>query len=233
MMVIYLAREHANPASCRAIKRHIRVGAQVPVLLCLDRVHRVRMQQVIGSRLAIASCPLQVRELLDSHPQQQVILDRCPAKLQCCRRPVGDLEFRIRRLVHRQPDRLAFINESRVDQAHRPATLLTNGLQQAIQRFRDRPPQQVTLQDLADAFGVGPRQLNRLSRSELGISAMRAFRRFRLFDGLREIRNSTRSIESVAERLNYCDRSSFARAFRRAFGIYPGRLRRLSQTFKT
>jgi AraC-like DNA-binding protein len=55
---------------------------------------------------------------------------------------------------------------------------------------------------------------------------MRTFRRQRLLEAFEQIQGSSRSIEAIAEDLQYHDRSSFARAFRRSFGVYPGTLRK-------
>jgi transcriptional regulator GlxA family with amidase domain len=55
---------------------------------------------------------------------------------------------------------------------------------------------------------------------------MRAFRWERLLEASEQLQTSSRSMEAIAEDLDFYDRSSFSRAFRRAFGFYPGTLRR-------
>jgi len=83
----------------------------------------------------------------------------------------------------------------------------------------------VRLADLAAYFGVGPRRLNRLFHRMGWASPIRELRRQRLLAVFDQIRTSSRSIEAIAEDAHYSDRSSFARAFQRAFGFYPNHLR--------
>jgi len=55
---------------------------------------------------------------------------------------------------------------------------------------------------------------------------MQAVRRQRLLEAFERIQGSAISIEAIADDLHYHDRSSFSRAFRRVFGVYPGAVRR-------
>jgi AraC-like DNA-binding protein len=59
----------------------------------------------------------------------------------------------------------------------------------------------------------------------VGLAPMQAVRRQRLREAFERIQTSSISIEAIADELHYYDRASFSRAFRRAFGLYPGSLR--------
>lgn len=200
------------------------------VLVCLDPTHGVAIPEGSWPGLLLARCPLLVNRYLDLHPRQPVVLDRCRAALHCCRRPLAELEQRIRLDVRSPPtlcesDFATGLRDGDTGLAHH----LNDGLQKACRQFAELRDHKVTLQDLARYFAVSPRQLNRWFRAAAGTSAMRAYRAQCLRQAYDRIWASSCSIEAIAEDLNYHDRSSFARAFRRTFGLYPGRLRRISR----
>ena len=103
---------------------------------------------------------------------------------------------------------------------------LAEHFQNVLQSIQLRSQKRASLGDLAAAFGVSPRHLNRLFRSACGTSPVRAYRKQQLLEAQKQIAESDRPIEVIAEELRYSDRSSFARAFRRALGLYPGSVRR-------
>src|SRR5438552_2737427 len=73
-------------------------GARRVVVVCLDPTHRTAIERWTGSAFLVAGCPLHVLRLLQANPGRRIILDRCPATLRCCPRPLLDLQRRIRKV---------------------------------------------------------------------------------------------------------------------------------------
>ena|SRR2546425_7273301 len=217
----------SDPTSCRLKDLNLRrLKSRTLLLVCLDPAHGLQIHKESRADLFVASCPLQVKHYLDEHPRHLVILDRCRASLRCCRRPLGELQNRIHQVVHGNPERMGLTHPPELLQSRQTGHLLTYQVQEAYRQLGGRSPQRITLRDLADLFAVSPRQLNRLFHLAVGIAPMQAFRRQRLLEAFQQIQASSRSIEAIAEDLHYHDRSSFSRAFRRAFGFYPGMLKK-------
>ncbi|WP_353474164.1 GlxA family transcriptional regulator [Salipiger sp. H15] len=88
----------------------------------------------------------------------------------------------------------------------------------------------LTLEDLAKLSGVSARQLERLSRAQLGASVMAFYRGLRLDKADEILRHSGMGIDAVAQATGFGERSPFSRAFRRRFGCGPAARRRAGQT---
>ncbi len=88
------------------------------------------------------------------------------------------------------------------------------------------PSSQINLDRLARSLGMSPRQINRIFRQAGLSSPIRELRRRRLLVALEEILGSNESIEKIAEQMGFYDRATFSRSVKRAFGFYPGHLRR-------
>src|SRR2546426_435496 len=207
-----------------------RLKPRTLLLLCLDAAHGSRILKYTNAGLFVSSCPLQVRQYLDEHPRQQVIMDRCRASLRCCRRPLGDLQHRIQGEVHRERGPIGLSNAPESTQSSHSGPISIDRVKEVCQRIGESSNQEIRLRDLADVFAVCPRQLNRLFHATMGLAPMQAVRRQRLLATFKQIRACSRSIEAIAEDLHYCDRSSFSRGFRRAFGFNPGMLKKRSSS---
>lgn len=197
-----------------------------PILLCFNAVHRQQIARKRDSGLILASCPLQLLRCLDQQPRRLVLLDRCPAGLNCCRRPLGALVRRIQQEIRVAHQRAGRIKEAGLLRFTNRALFPANRLEAACRYFGQRPLRGMILGELAAFFGMSPRRLNRLFHRAGCDSPVRELRRQRLFGSLKEIQASSRSIDAIADDLHYSDRSSFVRAFRRAFGFYPSRFRK-------
>lgn len=203
-----------------------RLKGEASLLVCLDPAHQRRIGKECGSGLVPVFCPLQALECLNRDPRRVVILDRCPARLPCCRRPLSELQARIRVANQAIP----------VDRkGRRPSVPPGSGLGPDLpsaERIRGTLlglvgdlRRDLTLQDLSRLFGVSARHLHRRFLEAGCASPMKELRHLQLLGAYHEIAHSTRSISSIAEEMPYADPSSFTRAFRRAFGFYPGKLR--------
>jgi AraC-like DNA-binding protein len=216
-----------NRRACRLKSHRTKtLTSRLPILLCFDPAHRQEMERTSGHRFVVASCPLHVLKCLDRLENRLVIIDRCPARLKCCRRPLAALQRRLPGTVREMQLGVEPVKAGGSRQINPRARLLSQRLGAACKYFGPRPPRGVTLSELAGFFRMSPRRLNRLFHSVSSLSPMRAFRRQRLLGAFHQLTTSTRSIEAVSEDLQYADRASFAKAFRRAFGMYPSSLRR-------
>ncbi|KEJ94260.1 GlxA family transcriptional regulator [Pseudosulfitobacter pseudonitzschiae] len=79
----------------------------------------------------------------------------------------------------------------------------------------------LTLEDLAMLCGVSVRHLDRLCKAHLGKSPMRFSRALRLSKAAELLRQSSLSIEAVAEATGFTNRSHFSRQFQGQFGVGP------------
>ena len=79
----------------------------------------------------------------------------------------------------------------------------------------------VSLDDLAAAAGISPRQLNRLFRDKLGRSTMGFYRELRLDKAQSLLRNSPLSLTEIALATGFANSSHFSRSYARHFGQPP------------
>src|SRR5262245_30360640 len=88
-----------NPADLRSYRVSWRLKGQPLkvhrdrrlIVVCLDQAHSRALRELTRPDFVVASCPLQVKPYLDRRSAQTVVLDRCSAKLNCCRRPLSEL----------------------------------------------------------------------------------------------------------------------------------------------
>lgn len=76
--------------------------------------------------------------------------------------------------------------------------------------------------DLADAFGLGERQLQRLTRDRLGLTPKWLIQRRRLHDATLRLKQGATSLGDLAHELGYTDQAHFTRDFSRVTGASPG-----------
>lgn len=82
-----------------------------------------------------------------------------------------------------------------------------------------------TIDTVAAALGLSRRRFTQLFREIAGESWLRRVNRLRLEHAERLLRNTRLSVRSVAFECGYADLSHFYRAFKRRFGISPGKWR--------
>lgn len=87
----------------------------------------------------------------------------------------------------------------------------------------------LTLEDLGQLCGIVPRQLERLSQAQLGISVMRFYRQLRLDKANELLTQSGLPLPEIVLATGFASRSHFTRAFRDRFGVTPS-ARRASQS---
>jgi len=98
-------------------------------------------------------------------------------------------------------------------------------LQRLTRVLRAEPGATRTLADWTPALGLSRRTLARRFRAETGMTLREWRRRLRLLAAAERLA-AGRPVTSVALELGYASPSAFTHAFRRAFGVTPGRYRR-------
>lgn len=83
----------------------------------------------------------------------------------------------------------------------------------------------LTLEDLGQLSGIVPRQLERLSRAQLGHSVMQFYRHLRLDKASELLTQSGLPLPEIALITGFASPSHFSRAFRARFGVSPSERR--------
>lgn len=106
------------------------------------------------------------------------------------------------------------------DARRRPALLVA--LERLLERrFREEHRASA----YAAMLGVTPDHLSAVIRAHDGVSAKTVIQRRVMREAVRLLRTTNHSVAAIAETLGYRDPGHFARAFRRATGVAPGRYR--------
>jgi AraC family transcriptional regulator len=94
---------------------------------------------------------------------------------------------------------------------------------QRLRRFiQARFREDLTLSDLAQVIGVGPRHFSKLFRGAFGSSPYRYVLNHRLAEGARLLTSTTHDVGEIAYELGFCSQSHFTALFRKAYGVTPG-----------
>ncbi len=93
------------------------------------------------------------------------------------------------------------------------------------QRFRER----LRVEDVARALYVSTYHLCRLFKEETGVSMHRYLNQLRLQYALQTLVRGEAELSELAQEIGFSCQSHFTRAFRKEFGISPGKVRRLAQ----
>ena len=88
-----------------------------------------------------------------------------------------------------------------------------------------------TLDEISSAACVSPSRLAHLFRDETGKSPKNYLARIRVEVAKRALLETDEKLDSVAERLGFCDAPHFSRVFRQYVGLWPGDFRRASLAF--
>jgi len=105
---------------------------------------------------------------------------------------------------------------------HLPAAVRLRGARTVLQFAASR---RMDLDQIAVLFGVNRDHLLRIFRQAGYLSPMREVRRLHLEGVVGELRNTDKSLETLARQFGYADGSSLSRALHRAFGQWPSELR--------
>lgn len=97
-------------------------------------------------------------------------------------------------------------------------------VQQARALFLRYPERAHTLQSVASEFGLNRNKLARLFKEAFGLSFYQCLQRERLQLAWTLLSRSTHKMAHVASSAGYRDPTSFARAFRKHFGLSPSRV---------
>lgn len=106
------------------------------------------------------------------------------------------------------------------------APALERAVRHAAAAWAAGPLRRLTGEELAGAAAVSVSYLNRVFRSELGLSAVAALERARIARAEQLLANTSMSIDAVAQHCGYADRYHFSRRFRALTGLPPARYRR-------
>ncbi len=99
-------------------------------------------------------------------------------------------------------------------------------VRRALVYAREHLANPLTVEELADAASVSPRQFSRIFREETGQSPAKAVERLRLEAAQRMLEDGRHALDVVARDTGFTDRNRLRRAFLRMFGQTPQSLRR-------
>ena len=85
--------------------------------------------------------------------------------------------------------------------------------------------ERITIEDLADVFGVSASYLSRLFKKETGISVSEYIREQKIHVAKNLLRFSDYPMIDIANRLSFSSQSHFIQQFREAVGVTPKKYR--------
>lgn len=100
-------------------------------------------------------------------------------------------------------------------------------IQKAIQYMESRLSSKMTLEEIASHVGFSPFHFHRLFRSKVGMNIADYLRSRRLCLASRMLLQSDESILNIALDCHFESQESFTRAFRKLYGMPPGRYRNI------
>lgn len=106
------------------------------------------------------------------------------------------------------------------------ATQTLDPVEHGYHRLRDRFREPINLKELAAHCGVSREHFIRAFRRRHGEPPAAMLRRLRLEQATRMLRASRAPVQDIALACGFADANTFARAYRRAYGDSPSRLRR-------
>ncbi len=114
--------------------------------------------------------------------------------------------------------------QERYDASDRPVTT-DPGVAEALRAMHDRPDRSWTVEQLGGLAGMSRTTFTRRFTAATGTPPMAYLTDWRLRSGARLLRQPDTTVASVARRVGYANAFAFAAAFRRRFGVPPGRYR--------
>lgn len=119
----------------------------------------------------------------------------------------------------------AILRELRVDDVHKTNRLLS-GLENLWEMVNASPGTDWNVADLAVSMNVSTRQFQRLMQANYGFSAEKMLRRIRMEHAGELLKGTQFTADAIAERIGYESVYAFSRAFKRYYGVPPGRYRK-------
>jgi transcriptional regulator GlxA family with amidase domain len=101
-------------------------------------------------------------------------------------------------------------------------------IQSALAYARNNLKSRLTVEELADAAALSPRQFSRAFQAETGQTPAKAVENLRLEAARLMLEQSRHTIDVIAAETGFADRERMRRAFIRAFGQPPAAIRRSS-----
>ena len=95
----------------------------------------------------------------------------------------------------------------------------------ALRAIHGRPRHRWTVQRLADVAGMSRTAFGHRFTAQVGTPPMTYLTRWRLAQGARLLRQTTDPLATIARQVGYSTEFAFAGAFRREYGVAPGRFR--------
>ncbi|MEV5807270.1 AraC family transcriptional regulator [Streptomyces parvulus] len=114
----------------------------------------------------------------------------------------------------------------------RPVTA-DSAITAVLRVLHDAPEKQWTVARLGGAVGLSRTALTRRFTSVVGTPPMTYLRNLRMGHAARLLRESDVSLAAIARRVGYSTEFAFAGAFRREFGLSPGRFRQVNTGLPT
>jgi transcriptional regulator GlxA family with amidase domain len=106
-------------------------------------------------------------------------------------------------------------------------------VQDALAFARNNLRQPLTVEQLAEAARLSPRQFTRVFRAETGQSPARAVENLRLEAARYMLEQGRRPVEEIAQETGFGDRERMRRSFLRNFGQTPQAIRNASHPLAT
>lgn len=122
----------------------------------------------------------------------------------------------------------AWIEALRTQARHCSAGQATDLADAIRSTMRTRLARPHSLDGLARAVGLGPRQLLRLYRAQTRTTPMADLRRMRCEAAASLLASTDWPLERIAHEVGFCDAFHLSKVFRARFGLPPGRMRRTS-----
>lgn len=104
-------------------------------------------------------------------------------------------------------------------------TVVEPGIARALHEIHERPERPWTVRELSQVAGMSPTSFARRFGAAVGTSPMAYLTDWRLSTGARLLRQTGTPLAGIARRVGYATEFGFAAAFRRHYGIPPGRFR--------
>jgi transcriptional regulator GlxA family with amidase domain len=106
-------------------------------------------------------------------------------------------------------------------------------VQKVLAYARSNLRNELSVEELAEAARLSPRQFSRIFRDETGQSPAKAVENLRLDAARTMLEDGRHSLDTVAQETGFADRERMRRAFLRAFGQPPQVLRRNARHLAT
>ncbi|MGW4089861.1 AraC family transcriptional regulator [Nocardia sp. NPDC004750] len=100
----------------------------------------------------------------------------------------------------------------------------------ALRAVHEEPARAWTVADLGDIAGVSRATLARRFLATVGEPPLAYVTRWRMLTAARLLRDTDSSLGAVARRVGYASEFAFAKAFKREYGVAPGRYRRAADS---